>query len=228
MKHSIQVSSRTLLGKKNRLLREQSLIPGVIYGHGESNHIVAVKRVAFEKLFQAAGESSLVDLNLDCCAAFKVLIHDIQRHPLSGQIIHIDFYKVKMTEKLTTDIPLVFVGESKAVKELGGILVKTLDHVKVECLPQDLVHELTVDLSSINTFDDAIHVSDLSLPSGLKVLTHGEEAIARVQPPRTEEEFKADLEGQIETGDKEAAVVGEEIEEKESVSKETGKETDDK
>ena len=159
---------------------------------------------------------------------FKVLINDIQRHPLSGQIIHIDFYKVKMTEKLTTDIPLVFVGESKAVKELGGILVKTLDHVKVECLPQDLVHELTVDLSSINTFDDAIHVSDLSLPSGLKVLTHGEEAIARVQPPRTEEEFKADLEGQIETGDKEAAVVGEEIEEKESVSKETGKETDDK
>ena len=190
MTYSLQVATRTLVGKKNKLLRGQGLIPGVVYGHGETNRSVEIKKVPFEKLFQSAGESSLVDLNIDEDASLKVLIHDIQRHPVTGQIIHVDFYQVKMTEKLTADVPLVFIGEAKAVKELGGVLVKTLDHVKVECLPQDLVHELKVNLSSLETFDDAIHVKDIVVPTGINVLSSIDDMVVSVQPPRTEEEAK--------------------------------------
>lgn len=190
MTYSLQVAARTLAGKKNKLLRDHGLIPGVVYGHGETNRLVEVKRALFEKLFQSAGESSLVDLSIDGTPSLKVLIHDVQNHPVNGQIIHIDFYQVKMTEKLTADVPLVFVGEPKAVKELGGILVKTLDHVKVECLPQDLVHELKVDLSSLETFDDTIHVKDIVVPSEINVLSSADDMVVSIQPPRAEEEIK--------------------------------------
>ncbi|KKU48063.1 hypothetical protein A3H10_00985 [Candidatus Uhrbacteria bacterium RIFCSPLOWO2_12_FULL_46_10] len=221
MTYSLQVATRTLVGKKNKLLRGQGLIPGVVYGHGETNRSVEIKKVPFEKLFQSAGESSLVDLNIDEDASLKVLIHDIQRHPVTGQIIHVDFYQVKMTEKLTADVPLVFIGEAKAVKELGGVLVKTLDHVKVECLPQDLVHELKVNLSSLETFDDAIHVKDIVVPTGINVLSSIDDMVVSVQPPRTEEEAKiegaeapvdvSEVEVEKEKKDKEVKGSGEEV-----------------
>lgn len=221
MNYSLSVNTRTVSGKKTRILRDKGLIPCVIYGHGENNRLISVKRVPFEKLFGSAGESSLIDLDIDSTDKVKVLIHEIQRQPITGQIIHVDFYQVKMSEKLTADIPLRFVGESRAVKELGGVLVKTLDHVKVECLPQDLAHEVTVDLSALNTFDDTIHVGDLSLPFGIKVLTRGEEAIVKVQPPRTEEELKAELAETAEVTPEEVPVVGKETKKEEEKEGET-------
>ncbi len=190
---SLNVKTRSLMGKKAAALRAASLVPGVIYGHGSDNQFVEVPAVTFDKIFAKAGESSLVDLAVDDKAPFKVLIHDVQRDPVTSTVSHVDFYQVKMTEKLTAHIPLVLTGESKAVKESGGVIVKTLDSVTVECLPQDLVHEILVDISKLENFDDAIHIEDLAVPQGIEIKSEGNEMIVTVKAPRTEEEVAADL-----------------------------------
>ncbi len=121
--------------KKAKKLRLESVIPAVMYGHGTENKNVMMDYNQFAKVFKAAGESSLIDLEIDGSAATKVVVKDVQVEPLSGRYAHIDFYQVNLKEKLRAEIALNFLGESPAVKELGGSLVKSLSIVKVECLP---------------------------------------------------------------------------------------------
>lgn len=179
-----------------RRLRHQGAIPGVVYGHGAKTASVAVERQSFDKVYRQAGESSLVDLVVDGAKPVKVLIQEVQVHPLNGAVQHIDFHQVRMDEKLQTDVPLKFVGESKAVKDLGGILVKNTDHLKVECLPQDLVHELVVDISVLVELDQSLHAKDVLLPAGIQMLTSPGELIAIVTPPRSEAEL-AELKAEV-------------------------------
>jgi large subunit ribosomal protein L25 len=120
-------------------------------------------------------------------------VHDISIHPVKGQILHVDFYTVNMKEKLQTEIPLEFIGESAAVTEEDGTLITVKTEVNVECLPQDLVHSIQVDISSLATFDDSIRIEDIKVPAGIVILDEPEEVVASVTPPRSEEEM-AELE----------------------------------
>ena len=189
----LSAETRTIRGKKLQNLRENFLIPGIVYGHGFTNRLVTVNSVAFSKLFAEAGESTLVNLRIDKTAPIQVLIHDIQRDPVTSQISHIDFFQVKMTEKLTAHVLIVFDGETKAVKELGGTLVKALDHLTVECLPADLVHELHADLTKLEKFGDSITVADIKVPAGLTIKNEMTDMVATVKAPKTEEELAAEL-----------------------------------
>lgn len=193
----LAAASRILVGKKAQQLRRRQRIPGVVYGHGLTNQNVEVDRGAFQKIWRRAGSSSLVNLSVDEQPAVKVLIQSIQRHPTTADVDHVDFYRVRMSEKLQTEIELNFIGESPAVKEQGGILVRTMDKVKVECLPGDLVHVIDVDLSGLKTFDDRIHVSDLAVPTGITLLEKSDEVVASITPPRSEAELEA-LSGAVE------------------------------
>ena len=165
-------------------------MPAVVYGHGLKSTPLVIDYRQFEKIYSTAGESSLVDLSIDQKEPVKILIQDVQRHPITSRFLHADFHQVKMTEKITTEIELEFFGESKAVKELGGVLVKSIDKVKIECLPQDLVHNINVDVSTLNSFEDMIRVADLKLPAGIEIKGKLEDVVVLVQPPRTEEELK--------------------------------------
>lgn len=209
----LDTKSREFTGKKVEMLRGQNLIPAVVYGKDVRPQNLALEYLPFERVFREAGESSLIDLKINDSEPVKVLIHGIQKDPVSGKFIHIDFWQVKMTEKITAEIELKFVGESPAVKGLGGILVKSLDKIKVECLPQDLIHEIEVDISPLKAFEDLIHIKDLKFPSGIKVLDNPNEAIVIVSPPRSEEEIK-ELEAKPEEKIEEVEVV-EKKEEKE-------------
>src|SRR4029077_3576684 len=102
-----------------------------------------------------------------------VLIHDIQNHYLTSRPIHVDFYEVSMTEKLKAKVALEFTGESGAVKTMGGVLVKVLNEVEVECLPADLPHNIAVSLEGLKTLQDSIHVKDLVIPAKVKVVPPG-------------------------------------------------------
>lgn len=186
----LSAKTRKALGNQVKSLRRKDLLPAVVYGHGFKSTPLIVEYRPFEKIYTAAGESSLVDLIIDKKEPVRVLIQDVQTDSITGRFLHVDFHQVKMTEKITTEVVLEFVGESKAVKELGGILVRNLDKVKIECLPKDLVHTIKVDISSLNTFEGMIRVVDLKLPSGIEIKDKPEEVIALVQPPRTEEELK--------------------------------------
>ncbi len=185
----LHAAPRTVVGKAVKKLRLANTVPAVVYGHGVKSRSLAVEAIAFQKVYRQAGSSSLVDLVIGGSAPLKVLIHAVQQHPTKTIPIHVDFYQVKMTEKLTTDIELHFVGESVAVKESGGILIRSLDTVKVECLPSNLVPAIDVDLATLKTFNDKIHVRDIIAPPGVTILDGGDEVVASVTPPRSEEEL---------------------------------------
>jgi large subunit ribosomal protein L25 len=193
---TLSAVKRNVLGKQVKKLRGSGQVPGILYGHDVSPQPVAVKLSELETTYRTAGESALVDLTLDGGNPIKVLIQDVQFNPLSHKLEHVDFHQVRMDEKLVTDIPLQFVGEAPAVKGLGGILVRNVTHIKVECLPKDLVHEIKVDISRIVEFNKAIEIKDLDIPAGLKVMALPDEVVVLVAPPRTEAELES-IKGEV-------------------------------
>jgi len=187
---SLEVSQRKETGKKLVSLRERGEVPAVLYGHKVSNLNVSISYNELLKVMKG-GESRLIDLVIDRQKPVKVIIQDSQLDPVTGKYIHIDFYKIKMDEKIHITIPLHFVGEVPAVKELNGVLMTNIEEVEASCLPQDLVENIEVDLSGLDTFDAAIHVKDLKLPKNVQVVGHNEDdLVAKVIPPRTEEELE--------------------------------------
>lgn len=187
---SIIAQLRTATGRRAKRVRAEGLIPAVVYGHGITPRNVSVIGNDFFKVYRAAGESSLVDLDVAGAESVKVLISEVQRDPLRGDVTHIDFRQVRMDEKLEAEIGLKFVGESAAVKELGGVLVKNMGHFKVRCLPGALVHEIEVSLDVLKAFGNKIHVSEVRVPEGIEVLHAPDEVVVLVEEPRSEEELK--------------------------------------
>lgn len=187
----LNVTTRTETGRALEALRKNDLIPAVVYGHDVVPVSLSVNYLDFSRALKTAGESTLIELALDGQKPVNVLIHDVTTHPLSGRFVHVDFYQVNMKEEIETDIQLEFVGESAAVKALSGILIRSLEEVKVKCLPSNLPHALEVDLSKLATFDDAIKVGDIVLPEGVEMLDDMGTIIATVAPPRTEAEMDA-------------------------------------
>lgn len=175
-------------------------MPAVLYGHNKETISVSLNLKEFSKILKSAGESTIVNLNIEKNGKSEqnpVLIYDVDLDPVTDQPRHADLYLVSMDEKITAKIPLVFFGESEAVKALGGILSKNIHEVEVEALPRDLPREISVDISAIKTFAEHICVKDLGLASGVKVLGHSpDDVVAAVKPPRSEEEMKA-LEGEV-------------------------------
>jgi large subunit ribosomal protein L25 len=162
-------------------------IPAVVYGPGAANQNIKVKKVEFEKVFHQAGESNLVDLNIGDKPGIKVLIKDLQKNPVKNIFSHVDFYQVDMKKKITTNIPLNFIGDSKAVKELGATLIKNFDEVEVECLPEDLVDHINVPLEMLNNFEDAIRIKDLKVSGGMKIMRDAEDIIILAAEAQKEE-----------------------------------------
>ncbi len=162
----------------------------------------------FDKIYQEAGESSLIKLKTDK-EEKDILIREIQKDSVSGKFLHVDFYEVPLTEKIKLSVPLEFFGESEAVKDLGGGLVKNIMEGEIEALPKDLPHDLRVSLSKLNTFEDDVKIKDIEVPEGVKILANPEEVVVSVIPPRAEEEL-AELEGKPEEKVEEIKVAGEE------------------
>lgn len=184
----LKVEKREQVKNQVKGLRRAKKIPAVLYGRGFKNLNLAVDYVVFEKAYQAGAGSGLFDLVIDSDPPVKVLLQDFQLHPLTNCFNHLDFRQVQMHEKIKTDVKLRFVGEAPAVKELGGIFVKSFSSVPVECLPDALVPEIVVDVSSLKEFGNVIHIKDIVAPSDIKILAHAEDVIATVTPPRAEEE----------------------------------------
>lgn len=172
-------------------IRATGQIPAVVYGHNLTSKSIAVDAKAFSKVWKAAGATSLINLALGDTAERMVLVRDIQHHPVKGNVIHVDFYQVRLDEVIKAKVPLKFMGEADAVKNQGGVLVRSLDAIELEALPQDLPHDIEVDISVLDNFEKVIHVSDLALPSGVKYFHQEQDIVALVQAPRTEAELEA-------------------------------------
>ena len=202
---------------KAKTVRRTGFIPAVIYGSGVTNKSIKVKKHDFEKAFHIAGEFNLLDLSIGGDKATKVIVKDVQRDGLTDNIIHIDFYQVDMAKKIFTEIPLNFIGESVAVKDLGGTLVKNMNTVKVSCLPGDLVSHIEVDISKLVNFNQFIRLQDLALPQGVELASATNEAVVGVVETKIEVEAPKPVEAVPTEG--EAPAEGQEKEAKEKEAK---------
>lgn len=211
----LPVKSRdTNIVKAKELLR-QGLIPGVIYGPKDEPKSVSVDYKRFSDAYQTGGETTLIALDIDTAqsklnmektdlsmdtsaeniekesdlkkANNVVLVRDIQRHPVSGNFIHIDFYKLPLDQEITISVPIEVVGEAPAVKEQGGILVHNLHEIEIKALPVNLIHEITVDLSTLASVGDSILVKDLNTPSNIEILANDEDMVIMIEEPHEEE-----------------------------------------
>lgn len=191
-------------GRKTNALREADRIPAVVYGHKVKNLMLDIDYKDFQKVLRQAGESSLIELDIEGEKEKKsVLVHEIQKDPISDKFIHIDFFQASLTEEVQVKVPLVFEGESIAVKDLGGTLVKNISELEVKALAKNLPHEIKVDIGGLNTFEDHILVKDLNLPKEVKVLAKPDEiivSVARVE--KVEEELAKEIEEKVEDVEK--------------------------
>ena len=164
------------------------IIPAVLYGKDIESQSLKLKKVDFEKAFSSAGESNLIDLDINGVTV-KVLVKDLQRDVLKYTFTHVDFYQVNMKEKITAEIPLHFIGESKAIKELGGMLMKEINDLEIECLPSDLVDHIDINISVLATFDDVIKIGDLTLSKSFRLVhNHPSDVVAVVVEPKVQVE----------------------------------------
>ncbi|MBI2989933.1 MAG: 50S ribosomal protein L25 [Candidatus Magasanikbacteria bacterium] len=174
-------------------LRASGFIPAVVYGGDRqgSAHI-SIETSVFEKLYDQMGEATLIDFQVEGeKEPVKVLIQDVQYDPAKGKVLHADFKQIKMGEAMTATVELKILGESLAVKELGGTLVENLTHVDIKCLPKDLVSHIDVDVSVLKTFNDVIKVKDLRIPSTITIMGDLETMVVAVEAPLSEEQLKA-------------------------------------
>jgi large subunit ribosomal protein L25 len=185
---TLAAEHRDVTGKKVAALRRTGRLPAVVYGHGVDSNSVSIDAHEFEQLRRHTGPNALVDLSVDGEKALPVLVSAVQVHPVNRKTLHVDLFLVRMTEELTVDVPLVSEGESDAVENAGGTLMHVIEHVRVRALPDHLPQSIHYSIDSLRTFEDAIHVRDLDIPGDATLLTDADEVVAKVLPPRVEEE----------------------------------------
>ncbi len=187
-------ASRNVLGKKVRFLRRQGITPANLYGHNIPSMALQVDTSLLESILARAGRHSLIPLRLDSGGPRTVVIHNTQRDPLTDKLLHVDLYQVEATEKMKAEIPLVLVGEAPATKLRRVALYQSLNELPVECFPKDLPPAIEVDLSQLVEPEQAIHVKDLPLGSGIEALVDAEEIVVRVVQTHEEVEEGAEEE----------------------------------
>jgi len=184
----LTAQKRSVFGKAVRTLRRKGLIPAELYGHGVENIHLAVEAREFGKIFREAGVNTIVNLRLED-ALKPVIIYAVDRDYITGEVIHIDFYLVRMDEKVTVRIPLEFRGEAPAVKEKNGVLSKAMNEIEVEVLPGRIPHNFIVNLETLDEIGKSICVKDLLVAEDVKFKVDPETVIVTVQ---AEEEEKTE------------------------------------
>ncbi len=182
----IKLSAKVRQEKPHRL-RKEGRIPAVVYGYNQENTPLSVDEREFMRVYKKTGESSLISLDTEKGKSV-VLVYDMQEEPMSGRVMHVDFYQPNMKEKVEAEIPIVFKGESPAVKDMDGTLVKSMSEVTVSALPQNLPSELEVDIGKLESFDDVIKVEDIEIPEGVEIINEPDWTVAMVSTPENVEE----------------------------------------
>lgn len=178
-KYTLQAQKREVTGRQVKKLRRQGQLPATIYGKKVASVSVTVRASDFAKVYEEAGETGLVELTLEGKLR-PVLIHNVQKHPVTSRPLHVEFYQVDLKEKVRTEVPVVVVGESPAVAQKVGVILTLLNEVEVEALPADLPEKITVDVSALSEVDQELRVGDLKVPSGVSILTEANVVVVKV------------------------------------------------
>jgi large subunit ribosomal protein L25 len=196
MPDTYAIELRSITGKAVKALRRDGTIPGNIYGRGLESVAVQLPWARAREMLNAHGRNTLIEVQVDSSAPRPVVVRDIARNPVSGEVQHIDFFQVDLTRTIQADVPIHFVGEAPAVPTYGGVFVQSLDVVHVEALPNEMPDAIEVSIASLKELEQSLAVSDIVAPAGVTILTAGEQAIAQVARPRLESEESVVPEGE--------------------------------
>jgi len=212
----LKAKIRKKLGGHAKELRKEGILPSVLYGPKIETQAIEVDLKDFKKVLEEAGQSSLISLGIDKEEKL-VLIHKTSKDVLSGELTHIDFYQPILTEEIEATVALVFEGESLAVKDLGGTLAKEIQELTIKAIPQNLPHEIKINIDVLKTFEDEILIKDIELPKNVEVMKDLDSVIAKVVQPK---EIEEELEKPVEEEEEAVSKTGEKDETKESDDKE--------
>ena len=181
---TLQTEPRTVTGKQVRTLRRGGLVPANVYGRGVPSVAIQVPLLELRRVFRSVERNAVVNLHVAGESNTRpVVLREVQRNPVSGEIYHVELFQIDLTRMIQSAAPLVLIGQAPAV-ELGGVLVQNLDEIHLEALPMEMPSEVEVDISSLAEFGHGIHVEDLKLPTGVRVLADQTTQIVSVLAPR--------------------------------------------
>jgi len=196
----LKIQSRTVFGKKVKQLRENGLLPAEVFGRGLKNEHVSVSAKEFSKIFKEAGENTVITLVDEKGGKIPVIVSDVATDHMRGTILSVDFHHIRMDEKIQAKVPIEFVGEAPAIKK-GFILVRVLDEIEVEALPDKIPHRFEADISGLNDAGQDIFVKDMKKNPDVKFITHGDSVIITVaETAKEKEETPASAAPAAETG----------------------------
>lgn len=205
------VDPRTVTGKKVKALRRQGITPAHLYGRGTESLALQAETQTITSLLRTAGRNAIIDLQINGEHEPRpVVLRGVQRNPVTGELVHIDFFQISLTERLRAEVPLVITGEAPAVNVYNGVLLQSLDHLSVEALPRDVPEQIEVDVTGLEVLDAALFVRDLRIPPNVEVLADPDQLVAKVEPPRIAAEIEAEEAAAAEEVAAEEAAVAEE------------------
>lgn len=181
---TLQYEKRDAKQKPNALRRSGKL-PAIFYGRSQTSTPITLSAKEFEQVWKKAGENTVVSLQ-GGDDEVQALIHDVDKHPVTGDVRHADFYVFEKGQKLKIKIPIEFTGVSPAVKDLGGVLVKVLHELEIEAEPKDLPRSIIIDVSPLATFESVITAKEVKLPPGVALIASPDEVVASVYEPKEE------------------------------------------
>ena len=190
----LQAETRSVLGKKVKRLRRDGVVPGNVYARGEESRAIQSPLNEIRRVFSAVDRNSVVTMSIDGSEnTIPVVLREIQRHPVTRQLIHLDFYQVDLTRAIHSEARLVLIGDSEAETK-GGTVVQSLELLMLEALPEAMPSVLEIDISVLEDFGHSVLVRDLELPEGVVALTDGAVAVATALAPRVAEEDEEEVE----------------------------------
>ena len=199
---ALAAEKRKVIGKQISQLRREGLLPAVVYGRAFESIPITLDAKEFRQAYGTAGGNQLIELKIKGIKKPEnILVRDVQRHPISRDILHADLYRVSMTERITTEIGITVLGESPAAARIDALVMTGLNSIQIQCLPGDLPESVEIDISVLKEIDDAIFVRDLNIGEGIDILTDPDEMIVRVSTvrmelPEEEEEEALEVEGE--------------------------------
>ena len=213
---TVTLAPRTVTGKKVRFLRREGMVPVHFYGRGVDSLALQVETATLRRVITSAGANVPVKVTIDGRDGEEIcFIRDAQRHPVSEDLLHVDFYRVDVDRLVRAEVPVIMDGEAPAVRNLGGVLLQPFNSLEVEALPLDMPASFHVDVSGLEDFEAAVRIGDIQVAGEVNILRDDQEVIARVAPPRIEEE-EEEVVDELEEG-----VEGEEVEGEEGAAEES-------
>ena len=207
----LKATHRMVLGKKARFLRRQGITPTHLYGHNVKSAALQCDTSELQNLLAHAGKTRLVNLEVDGEKAKIIFVREIQRDVITRELLHVDFYQVKRTEKIAFDVPIVLVGEAPALKFKGRMLVHGINSLSVECLPANVPPQIDIDITQLEEVEQAINVKDIVLDPEITVHADPEQLVVKISEVMVREvEEVPEVAGEAEAGAEGAAAAEEE------------------